>query len=104
MKLAYVANYSKTIFFSEIANRLNNRDHEVFWFVVNKELYNSLIKKFPEKNVLLINEEIKGEKVGEFKLNELIYGDRTLKYQKKIGVKYLLNIQEPIYNFILDLS
>ncbi len=100
--VAFIANYTKTVFFEKIADNLLQNDIGVFWFVVNEKQYLELCENYKPDNVLLINKTCLGKKIGEFKINEIIYGDRSLRHQPKWGKDYLLNIQEPIYNFIRD--
>ena len=38
--------------------------------------------------------------VADYKINELIFGDRVLRHNPSEGVQFLTNIQRPIYDFI----
>ena len=40
------------------------------------------------------------EPLGDFRLNELVYGDRTLRYQTRWAFSFLNNIQQPVYEFL----
>jgi hypothetical protein len=101
--ICFVANYSKTYFFHAIAQQLQQQGYNIFWVVVGRKLYEYLLKSYHENQILYLNKkcaDLPVGKIGEFKLNELVYGDRTLKYTPEEGISYLLRIQQPIYNFI----
>lgn len=103
--VCFVTNYKKTYFFDAIGKNLQENGIKVYWIVLNKMLYNHLLPTYGESNLLLINKEsasIKGSKIGEYKLNELVSVDRALKYYGDWGYDFLNNIQEPIYNFIKE--
>lgn len=105
MQICFIANMSLTYFYEKIANKLQLSGHDIYWICVNKDLYNYLIKNYPAEKILLINKSNCHDhnvSIGEFKLNELIFGDRSLKYQINWATDYLSNIQIPIYNFILN--
>ena len=61
------------------------------------------MSQYGEDRVLLINLTY-GDRpaltVNDFKLNELMYGDRYLRHKTEIGFRYLRHIQKPIYDFI----
>lgn len=101
--VCFVANYAKTFLFHEITQQLAFNEINIYWIVTNKKMYNFLLKYYKKENILYINlENIKKDNkiVCEFKLNEIVYGDRSLKYNIDEGIKFLENIQYPIYNFI----
>lgn len=105
MNICFISNMSLTYFYEKIAAKLKARGYDIYWICVNKDLYNYLIERYPTTNVLLVNKSYCNEEneiIGEFKLNELIYGDRSLKHNMDWATKYLSNIQRPIYNFILN--
>lgn len=100
--ICFISNFSKTEFFENVAKKLGP-NFNIFWISVNRKIHKRLEGKYGCDNVLLINREsIRAENqlIGEYKLNELIYGDRILNRNPKEGVKYLQNIQEPIYKFL----
>ncbi|MEM6894845.1 MAG: hypothetical protein AAF554_14220 [Bacteroidota bacterium] len=101
--ICFVTNYKKTFFFDAIAKELENRDVEVYWIVLNKKLYDYLLPTYSQEKLLLINKKkgnVSNEKIGDFKLNELVSVDRALKYYGGWGYEFLQNIQKPIYDFI----
>lgn len=101
--ICFIANFNKTFFFDSIAVCLRNHGINIFWITTHRNQYKFLVEKYSEDCVLLINrKQIKKENapVGDFKLNELLFGDRALKYDLKDGYKFLTNIQKPIYDFI----
>ncbi|MDQ1338858.1 MAG: hypothetical protein QG567_7, partial [Campylobacterota bacterium] len=103
MQICFMANYKTTFFFNELAKKLEIDGYTVFWTTVNNSLYNYLCSKYPKERVLLINKECIAEKniqIGEFKINELIFQDRSLKHQQEWASEYLMAIQKPIYSFI----
>lgn len=105
MNICFVANYSKTYLFHEISKQLHEKHNiNVFWIVVNKKLNQFLLSHYEQNQILYlpIDQVLnnKFEAVGEFKLNELIYGDRVLKFNQELGNRYLSGIQKPIYDFI----
>lgn len=105
MNICFVANYSKTYLFHEISKQLQEQHGvSVFWIVVNKKLNQFLLTHYEQNQILYlpIDQVLNNgsETVGEFKLNELIYGDRVLKYNQELGHRYLTGIQKPIFDFI----
>lgn len=105
MNICFITNYQKTFFFEALAKELEKDNNKVFWIVLNHKLYNHLNKSFDSSQLLLINKSFinkNNDAVGEYKLNELKYSDRVLKYYKDWPYKYMRNIQLPVYNFILQ--
>lgn len=103
--VCFIANFNKTYFFHELAQELQRNGYEVFWVVVNSKLYRFLQEHYPQEKVLYISKKHirqPAEKIGEFKLNELIYGDRSLKYTPEKALPFLVHIQKPLYNFFLQ--
>ncbi|MFK7775923.1 MAG: hypothetical protein AB8F94_27615 [Saprospiraceae bacterium] len=101
--ICFIANYSKTYLFHEIAQSLIQKGEKVCWITVNTTLYNFLCKEYGKEKVLLINRDNIKEQyssVDEFKLNELVYGDRVLRHELQNGIQFLTNIQRPIYDFL----
>jgi len=103
INICFVANYSKTFFFHEVAIRLQANEIDVCWVVVNRKLRDFLIEKYGSDAVLYLSKddaELRRESVGDFRLNELVYGDRALRYQTKWAYPFLNNIQQPVYEFL----
>ncbi|SYZ74696.1 putative Capsule polysaccharide biosynthesis protein [Candidatus Zixiibacteriota bacterium] len=101
--ICFVANFNKTEFFDRIAVRLRNKGCEIFWITVNRRLHDFLRARYPEKQILLINKtyiERPAEAIEDFKLQGLVFGDRVLRHMQTEGIKYLTNIQRPLYDFI----
>ncbi len=101
--ICFVSNYSKTWLFDGIAQYLPNSEYQSFWITVNDRIYDELLKRYPADSILHLNKtfaDIPSEKIGEYKLNELIYGDRALMHTPEEGIRYLVNIQKPIYDFL----
>lgn len=102
--ICFVANFSKTFFYHEVADKLVGNGVSVSWIVVRKELYDFLLQNYPSDKVLYINRSyIKKHNVpiGDFKLNELLFGDRVLKYNYVEGEAFLINIQRDIRDFLV---
>lgn len=75
----------------------------MYWITVNDRIHEELVKRYPESSILHLNKSYADKpsaKIGEFKLNELIYGDRALSHTQEEGLRYLVNIQRPIYDFL----
>lgn len=103
MKVCFIANFYKTYFFHEIAKCLEKKGVEVYWVVVNRKLYDFLSLEYSSDRILYIskkNIKVIAQPVGDFKLNELVYGDRVLKYDIESGLKFLNHIQKPFYEFV----
>lgn len=102
--ICFLANFSKTFLFEAVARDLASNNVTVTWITVNRKLYDYLTKNYGNDKVLLLNwlyKDIPSPALGEFKLNELVYGDRALRLSTVDAKKYLVNIQEPIYSFLL---
>jgi len=102
ISICFVANFHKTELFDLWAKSLQVEKKNIFWITTNQKIYNNLAKDYLINNILLVNWETfdKFEYLGEFNLNELVYGDRLLRYQKKKGLKWLRSIQKPLIDFI----
>lgn len=101
--IAFISNYNKTEFFSQVGKRLQEQGVGVYWFVVNSRCMDSLRKDYSDDRILYLGKDYRHKrngKIGEFKLNELIHGDRTLRFYQNWATDYLINIQKPIYDFI----
>lgn len=101
MKVCFVANFYKTFLFEKIAKELERFGHEIFWISFDKSMTLHLKKSFSK--VLVLSKSIidkNNAPIGDFKLNELVYGDRFLRYQAEWAYDYLNNIQLPYKNFI----
>lgn len=102
-KVCFVANFTKTYFFHELASKLEEYGIEIFWVVVRKQLYKFLIEYYSADRILYINKSYTSKEskpVADFKLNELLFGDRILKYDYREGQNFLVNIQSSICAFL----
>jgi len=66
-------------------------------------MYQHLSSDFKNDSILLLNKSVinkSAKPIDDFKLNELIYGDRFLRYQQDWAFDYLTSIQSPVYEFI----
>ena len=102
--ICFIANFYKTPTFKAIADNLATYDVKTCWIVPNKLQYDELVKEYGEEVVLLIDRSYvntPSEPVGDFKLNEIVFGDlRVWRHSMDEGLKYLTNIQRPVYDFI----
>lgn len=101
--ICFVANFYNTPTYSVIAKQLEKYQISPYWIVPKLSQYKWLVSDYGDNKVLLIDRSIikkDNPPLGDYKLNELIYGDRVWRYEKKIGHKYLINLQKPIYDFI----
>ena len=103
--ITFIANYDKTTFFEVLADKLLESNVESYWIVINKMQHDKLVQKYGSEKVLLIYKSLlqnsfEIKEIGEFKLNELVYGDRSLKHQQNWAYDYLKVIQNPIYIFL----
>jgi len=105
MRICFIANYSKTYLFDAIAKHLKLINIDVCWIVVNRKLYHYLLENYGADNVLYLDRSYSNKQsaaVDDFCINELIYGDRVLRYTMNHAVAYLTNIQLPIQDFITN--
>lgn len=103
MNIIFVSNFQKTFLFDSIAEGLIKNGHDVSWICFQKTYYNFLTTKYSQKKILLLNRDIAeacNNPIGEYKLNELVYNDRALGYEKEWGLKFLKNIQKPFIDFV----
>lgn len=104
MDICFVANYTKTFFQNALAIELKKSGYNIFWIVVNINNYEFLRNNYEEKNILYLpKDEVfssNNSSIFDFKLNELIYGDRVMKYDYDSALEYLTKIQKSVFNFI----
>lgn len=101
--VCFIANYSFTYLFDAVAEVLAKENIEAFWLVNNQKLHIYLQEKYGADKVLYLSRKHftkATSPIADFKLNELIYGDRVLQYEPENGLQFLEHIQQPIYNFI----
>lgn len=105
LNVCFVANFYKTILYQHISENLKKFGIISYWIVLKSEQYKQLCDLYGTQKVLLINRKyfhIDNDPLCDIKINEILFGDRVLKYDKKSGLKFLRNIQKPIYNFIKE--
>ncbi len=104
MRICILSNFTKTYLYHRIAEELSRSGVETCWIAVNPRLYDFLLKHYPGSRVLLLTRdhfEGRGTPIDDFKLNEILYGDRVLRYEPEAGLRFLTNIQQPVYEFLL---
>lgn len=103
MNICILSNFTKTYLFHAVSQELAKANIRTYWIATNRPLYQFLKTEYGEERVLLINLDYSDQAapiVKDFKLNELIYGDRYLRHKQTVGFNYLRHIQQPIYDFI----
>lgn len=101
--ICFIGNFYKTPVYQAIAEGLKEYGIETYWISYNRREYDTLIRAYGAENVLLLDRSyvVKDSKiVGDFKINEIVFGDRVWKHDKKSGISYLSNVQAPLYRFI----
>ena len=81
--ICFVANYTFTFLFHELAEKLKSENLQSYWIVNNQKLYDYLKERYDDDRILYISRahfDMPSEPVSDFKLNELVYGDRVLRY------------------------
>lgn len=102
MNICFLSNFSKTKLFHEIALLLKEKNIHTYWIATNKSYYNYLIERYDEDRILYLNRKLVNQAqatIHDFRLNEIIYGDRVLRYEPEAGLQFLSHIQQPIYDF-----
>jgi hypothetical protein len=101
-RIVFLGNCHKTYFWSEIARRLELKGYTIDWILVNRSQVEDIRSKFVSSKVLYLPLSLgsSGE-VGNFKLNDLVYRDRRLRFIREEGLRYLSNIQQPLKEFLL---
>lgn len=102
VNICFVANYHKTDFFVEVADRIKsvNENVGIYWITVNRKIEAGLSEKYGDAHVLRVGIDTKENPGYEFiRINDLVYGDRILKDYDG-AFSYLRNIQRPIVSFL----
>jgi hypothetical protein len=103
--ICFVSNFNKTFFFDAIARRLQDLGANIHWISVNPRLHSWLEGRWSADNLCLVGKDYihkDAPGAGEFKLHELILGDRVWRLMPDDGFKYLRNIQGPLQRFLVD--
>jgi len=101
--ICFVGNFYKTWLFHAVAQKLQKEGVEVCWIVSKQDQYDFLKKHYNSEKILYINRSFinkPNSMVDDFRLNELLFGDRVLKHELNNGLKFLTNIQKPIYDLL----
>ena len=102
--ICFIGNFYKTPVYQAIADGLAACEITTYWISYNRDEYEFLVSSYGDERVLLLDrryiENNDSEMVGDFKINEIVFGDRVWKYDKKNGISYLANVQSALYNFI----
>lgn len=105
INVCFIANFYKTNTMNVVAQNIKSYGINTFWIVIKKSQYEWLSTIYPQEQLLLIDRsyvEKPSEPLGDFKLNEIIYGDRIWRYDMNKAKEYLKNIQRPVYDFIVN--
>lgn len=98
-----IANHELTYFYNEIAMGLQKKGLNIFWITPSPKQSNWLTKRYGNNKVLKVDLSTpKNKPIADLTLNELVYQDRVLKYNKRNGILFLESIQNPVYNFIKE--
>lgn len=98
--ICFVANQSKTKFFQGVAKELLGLGINVYWITISDKIKVQLQHEYSADNVLSLDRHVVGDPVADFKLNEIVLSDRSLREQQSWAFNYLNGIQSPIFNFI----
>jgi hypothetical protein len=103
--ICFVSNFNKTFFFDAVARRLQELGAQIHWISVNPRLHSWLEERWSADNLCLVGKDFihkSAPATGEYKLHELILGDRVWRLLPDDGFKYLRNIQRPLQSFLAD--
>jgi hypothetical protein len=101
--ICFVANFFKTAVFHEVALRLEKQGIHVCWVVTKRDQHQFLAGHYKQDRLLYVNRSYINkphEVVGDFRLNELVYGDRVFIHHLDNGLRFLENIQKPVFDFL----
>lgn len=104
VNICFIGNFYKTFLFHEIGACLKLNGVGVYWLVTKSDQYDFLRQHYEADHILNINREFIHKEntiVDDFKLHELVYGDRVFKHEIENGLKFLTHIQRPVYDFLL---
>ena len=98
--ICFVSNFEKTKFFLEISKKLDK--NKIFWICVNLKEFKTIKKHYKESQILYLkkNDLISDNSNSSFKINELIFSDRSMNVKRKSDKNYLINAELHISNFI----
>ena len=98
--ICFVSNFEKTNFFIKINKKLKNI--KIFWICVNLKEFKQINKYYEESQILYLKKMNLSHSglVSEFKINELLYSDRSLSVTKESDKIFLINSEKQIIDFI----
>lgn len=102
-RICFIANFQKTEFFHAWAQALGPLAPDTCWITTNRRLRQWLLERYPADQILLINWDscrAGAESLGDFRLRELVYGDRCLRHRMQEGLHWLTSIQQPVADFL----
>ncbi|WP_236468881.1 MULTISPECIES: capsular polysaccharide export protein, LipB/KpsS family [Pseudomonas] len=99
-KICFIANQKKTYFFNGIARELIKAGYEIFWITVSERLKEELVAEYGADKVLVLHRHMNLNSIADFKLNEIVLSDRSLRIQKSWAYSYLKGAQVYLYDFI----
>ena len=103
INICFMVNGHKAKLYEKLGLNLINHGYCCYFIVTNIHWYNYLLLTFEKENIFLFrtNSKIENDNSYDLKLNELIFGDRILKYSKNASniLSSFLNQSE---KFILD--
>lgn len=98
--ICFVANQKKTVFFNGIAQELLKCGVNIYWITISDNLKEDLHEEYGADRVLSLSRRVSGDPIADFRLNEIVFSDRSLKEQQSWAFSYLNGIQQPIYDFL----
>lgn len=102
-RLCFVANFYKTEFFHAWAQAMGAFGQAACWITTNRKLFSWLADRYGAERVLLVNWDRcrpGASSLGDFRLRELVFGDRCLRFRMAEGLRWLTSIQAPMVDFL----
>lgn len=98
--ICFVTNFEKTSFFLKIAKKF--KKNNVFWICVNLNEFKEINEYYEESQILYLRKMnlLEDRSDSEFKINEILYSDRSLSIIKESDKNFLINSEKLIINFI----
>ena len=98
--ICFVSNFEKTEFFLKISKKITNS--KVFWICVNLNEFKQIKEHYSDSQILYLKKKdlLSENSNSYFKINELVFSDRSLNVKKKDDKNYLINAEKQISNFI----
>ena len=98
--ICFVSNFGKTELFLKISKKLSNIG--IFWICVNLKEFREINKYYDESKILYLKKTnlIGKNNDSKFKINEILFADRSLKVTEENDKNFLINAEHSIINFI----